>query len=174
MRTSWCHVAAWRTHAAPRTPASPARWLFIHASDVRVMYAVCILLIYLRDGSRRAFTLAARDCGCDCTAGKRTCCHVQKGFSALKLVWDGVMDVSDFCVDAGSAVYPVTGLAPGFYMQLTDEAWASRCEHPCPGDNVSIRPKDTEQVKRLCQGTERYKISVQLWSRRDSSGVPLL
>jgi hypothetical protein len=97
--------------------------LFEHASDVCMMYVVCMLLIYLRDGSRRAFTLAARDCGCDCTAGKCTCCHIQKGFSALKLVWDGVMDVSDFSVDASSAVYPVTGLAPGFYMQLTDETW---------------------------------------------------
>ena len=29
-------------------------------------------------------------------------------------------------------------------------------EHPCPGDNVSIRPKGTEQVKRLCQSTVRY------------------
>lgn len=26
-------------------------------------------------------------------------------------------------MDASSAVYPVTGLAPDFYMQLTDETW---------------------------------------------------
>ena len=35
-----------------------------------------------------------------------------------------------------------------------------RCEHPCPGDNVELL--GTMQMKFA------FKISIQLWSRRDS------
>ena len=38
---------------------------------------------------------------------------------------------------------------------LVRDTACARSEHPCPGDNVSIRPKDTDQVKILCQSTER-------------------